>query len=116
VDSEKVTLEIRAEGVRLDIDKAIPCGLIVTELLTNALKYAFPGEKAGKITIQLLLGQDAMVTLKISDNGVGLPDSLDIRHSNSLGMRLVCALTDQLEGNIELTREGGTELMIQFPR
>lgn len=116
VDSDKVTLEIRAEGVRLDIDKAIPCGLIVTELLTNVLKYAFPGEKAGKITIQLLSGQDAMVTLKISDNGVGLPDSLDIRHSNSLGMRLVCALTDQLEGKIELEREGGTEFMIQFPR
>ncbi len=116
VNSEKVNLEIRAEGVRLDIDKAIPCGLIVTELLTNALKYAFPGEKAGKITIQLLSGQDAMVTLKISDNGVGLPVSLDIRHSNSLGMRLVCALTEQLEGNIEFKRQGGTEFMIQFPR
>jgi PAS domain S-box-containing protein len=116
VDSERVILDIRADGVRLEIDKAIPCGLIVTELLTNALKYAFPSEKAGKIIIQLLAAQDARVALTISDNGVGLPDSFDIRHVNSLGMRLVCALTDQLEGSIKLTREGGTEFMIQFPQ
>jgi two-component sensor histidine kinase len=100
VDSERVILDIRADGVRMDIEKAIPCGLIVTELLTNALKYAFPSEKAGKIIIQLLSAQDAF----------------DIRHVNSLGMRLVCALTDQLEGSIKLTREGGTEFMIQFPQ
>jgi two-component sensor histidine kinase len=116
VDSERVILDIRADGVRMDIEKAIPCGLIVTELLTNALKYAFPSEKAGKIIIQLLAAQDARVALTISDNGVGLPDSFDIRHVNSLGMRLVCALTDQLEGSIKLTREGGTEFMIQFPQ
>jgi two-component sensor histidine kinase len=116
VDSERVILDIRADGVRMDIEKAIPCGLIVTELLTNALKYAFPSEKAGKIIIQLLSAQDARVALTISDNGVGLPDSFDIRHVNSLGMRLVCALTDQLEGSIKLTREGGTEFMIQFPQ
>jgi two-component sensor histidine kinase len=115
VDHDTITLQILSENINVNIDKAIPFGLILTELLSNALKYAFPSNKKGTLTIQLSAEHDGFITLRVSDNGVGFPGSLDFRRSDTLGMRLVCALTEQLEGTMELRREGGTEFVIRFP-
>jgi PAS domain S-box-containing protein len=97
-----------------DVDTAVPCGLILNELLTNALKYAFPSDHPGDIYIGLQ-AEGGHVTLKVCDTGVGFPADLDFRHTESLGLQLVSMLTDQLGGTITLSHDCGTAFAITFP-
>jgi two-component sensor histidine kinase len=104
---------IDIRGISLDVDKAIPCGLIINELVSNSLKYAFPRGRTGEIRIGLTHG-DRAYALTIGDNGVGLPPGLDFRNTPSLGLQLVNTLVTQLEGNVELDASHGTTFRITF--
>jgi len=112
--SELVRPMIEVEDFFLGIDTAIPCGLILTELLSNCLKHAFPAGQAGEIRIALRPQPNGTFVLRVSDSGVGLPPNLDFHNTESLGLQLVCALTEQLDGTIELERHGGTAVTISF--
>lgn len=102
------------EEVELNLDQAIPCGLIINELITNSLKYAFPEKKEGaKIWINLSL-EGNMVRIELGDNGVGLPEGFDYRETDSLGLQLVVTLVEQLDGTIEMSRSQGTTYLITF--
>jgi two-component sensor histidine kinase len=113
--SGPVKLEVDVANVSLAIDTAVPFGLIVNELTSNALKHAFPHGQGGEVLIQLTEGEDGQCSLVISDNGTGLPNGLDFRNTKSLGLQLVKTLTKQLGGTIELDRGNGTAFSITFP-
>lgn len=115
--SDAVGLEFRlkVDDVSLAANRAIHCGLIINELVSNALKYAFPSGRGGEICVELRNGDDNGLTLIISDNGVGLPKGLDFRDTESLGLQLVCLLAEQLDGTVELDRTGGTSFQVTFP-
>ena len=116
-DPERIILEIDVEKVLLDIDQAIPCGLIVNELVSNAIKYAFPHEskKKGKIRITFQRRGEGVVRLSIEDDGIGIPDDLDIDKTESLGLQMVNLLTErQLKGKLALNRKRGTQFTITF--
>ncbi len=116
VNFETIKLNINAPEVLLDVDTAIPCGLIINELVSNTLKYAFPDGKEGEIHIALRPDNNKL-TLTISDNGVGFPKDLDFRNTKTLGMQLVISLTNQLDGTIELDKSGGrTTFYITFAK
>jgi len=108
-----IELEIDAEPLMLSINTAIPCGLIVNEILTNSIKYAFPGNRYGKILIKMKVSEND-VELTISDNGVGLPVDFDPSKVKSLGMKLIRVLTDQIDGELEVDRKGGTSYKLFF--
>jgi two-component sensor histidine kinase len=110
-----VTVRVKAKNIKMGIDSAIPCGLIINELLTNAFKYAFPGNQAGEIHIHMRLIKNKSYELIVSDNGVGLPGNIDIQKPSTFGLNLVHLLTQQLEGKIEVNREKGTSFTISFP-
>jgi two-component sensor histidine kinase len=118
VSSSRISLKMNIENISLGIDTAIPCGLIVNELVSNSLKYAFPEGKDGEIKISLRRFADLksdMFELIVSDNGAGLPKDLDIRNTESLGFRLITNLTEnQLQGKLELNRSEGTKFQIKF--
>ncbi|MGB8216909.1 MAG: PAS domain S-box protein [Candidatus Methanoperedens sp.] len=115
VEAGKVELNINVGDTSLGIDFAIPCGLIINELITNSLKYAFPDGRKGKISISLHTLDKNMFKLVVSDNGVGFPSDVDFRKTESLGLRLVTILAEnQLHGKIDLDRTGGTEFTIKF--
>ncbi|MFN6463694.1 MAG: PAS domain S-box protein [Nostoc sp. DedVER02] len=111
---DKISLETDIDSVSLNVDQAIACGLVINELISNALKHAFPNQKAGKISISLRnIGKNIEMTVR--DNGIGLPDNLDWTNTDSLGLSLVYDLvTEQLEGDITLERNHGTVFKIQF--
>ncbi len=115
VDSERIVLKTDLESVAMDIDTVTPCGLILNELLTNAIKYAFPQGRKGEILISFKRKDDGFV-LGVSDNGVGLPTGMDIRELNSLGLQLVMNLTEkQLWGRLEVSSDsGGASFRIFF--
>ncbi|MDH7559353.1 MAG: histidine kinase dimerization/phosphoacceptor domain -containing protein [bacterium] len=111
----RVSTELAVQKVELGVDQAIPCGLIVNELVSNALKHAFPGEQEGMIRVTFQR-ENGRCMLAVADNGVGFPSELDFRATNSLGMQLVTTLVDQLDGEIQLLRNGpGTHFSISFP-
>jgi two-component system, sensor histidine kinase PdtaS len=114
-EAGRVTLTTRLEALALPLDSAVPCGLILHELLSNALKHAFPDGQAGTITLDLRAGPDRHVTLRVADSGVGVPEPFDVRQSDSLGLQLVCLLTEQLGGTLTVTRQGGTTFTLTFP-
>ena len=107
------TIEVDIEDVSLDIDMAIPCGLIINELISNSLKYAFKDEPAGAIRVALAR-EGNLYRLEISDNGIGIPPEVDFRNSTSLGLQLVVTLTDQLNGSLEHLDGKGTTFVITF--
>jgi len=111
--SPNVTMEMDIQGISLDVDKAIPCGLIINELVSNSLKYAFPEQRKGLIRINMIKNEGSYLLI-ISDNGTGLPIGMDFRNTTSLGLQLVNTLTDQIEGNIELVPGIGTAYRISF--
>ena len=114
LNTHKVTLVTEVENISLGIDTAIPCGLIINELVSNSLKYAFPEDRKGEIKVAIRLNDRGEVKLTVSDNGIGIPENLDFRNTDSLGLNLVNALTGQLQGEIKLYREKGTEFIITF--
>jgi PAS domain S-box-containing protein len=114
-NSGKITLNMNIENIQIDIDYAIPCGLIINELITNSLKYAFPEGRKGEIKILFRKTDEDLFELMIGDNGIGLPPDLDFRKTNSLGLHLVTILAEnQLHGEINLNRNGGMEFQIKF--
>jgi PAS domain S-box-containing protein len=114
VDPDKVQLETDLDEVWLDVNSAVPCGLLTSELITNALKHAFPEDRKGVVRIGLRLREDGYVELRVADNGVGFPETVDFRNTVSLGMQIACLLVGQLEATVELDREKGTAFTIVF--
>lgn len=103
------------ESVGLNLDQAIPCGLIINELVSNALKYAFKGRKKGVLSITLR-EESGEVMMAVKDNGVGLPGDFAFEKNNSLGIQLVYALLDQLDATMKVNQSNGTEFFIRFQR
>lgn len=112
LSSQNIRLEADVTDVSLDIEKAIPYGLIINELVSNCLKYAFPDGGSGEIKITLESGTDGDLTLIVGDDGVGMPHAIDFRNTDSLGLQLVNTLVQQLGANIELDRTDGTRFTI----
>ncbi len=118
-EGRMVTVSLDIEPVPLSIDKAIPVGLIVNELISNAYKYAFSensesGNGTNELQVILNVSEDREVTLSISDNGTGLPGNIDFRESPSLGLQLVNSLVNQLDGEINYIKNGGSKFEIHF--
>ena len=112
-DPDRIKLNINVEDVMLDINTAIPLGLIVNELVSNSMKHAFPNDSKGKIDIEFML-VEGIYSMIVSDNGVGFPKDYDLELSDSLGLRIVNSLTEQIDGQIELERTKGTKYIIKF--
>lgn len=118
-NSRAMQMKLNVQEVRLSIDTAIPCGLIINELVSNSLKYAFPPGETGSIYIELHAQEDPSSELVhyqliVGDNGRGFPSDLDFRHTKSLGLQLVCTLIRQLRGEINLSSESGVRFTITF--
>jgi PAS domain S-box-containing protein len=109
-----IQLEVKVPQISLSLDAALPCGLIINELVSNALKYAFPDKRSGKISIKLDINVKNCYILKISDNGIGLPKNIDWENTRSLGLRLVRTLSQQLGATVELDLSHGTQFCLTF--
>jgi PAS domain S-box-containing protein len=113
-DNVRISLEL--DKVELEIDQAVPCGLIINELITNSFKHAFPKGAKGTIQIRVHLVNGTEVVLEVSDNGVGIPPGLDLCTPSSLGLRLVHGLLrHQLKGGLDVANQGGTAFTIRWP-
>jgi PAS domain S-box-containing protein len=110
-----VNLRLEVDDIRLDVDTTIPCGLIVNELVSNALKYAFPGGRPGEVHIKAQRTSKDRIALSVSDDGVGLPQTTQLRTARTLGFQLIQLLVKQLRGTLDIVRNGGTTFMITFP-
>ena len=110
---DNIHLEVEMDPLMLSINTAIPCGLIVNEILTNSIKYAFPKKKKGSISIQLHVKGES-INMKISDDGIGLPKDLDVKKIKSLGLKLINILVDQIDGEIIISSENGTTYELSF--
>jgi two-component sensor histidine kinase len=118
-----ISVQVDAEELSLGLDRAVPCGIILNELLSNSLKHAFPDGSAGSIRVELRLLDGRDIVLTVLDDGVGLPADFDLLTSESLGLKLVRMLADQLQGKMSVEShsraEGenhGTIFRIQFER
>jgi len=114
VDRKAIRLVFDTSNAFLSLDSAVPCGLIVNELVSNALKYAFPGGRTGEIRISLYGDRDGRMALVVRDNGVGLPPDTDLERSSSLGLRLVRMLAQQLGAEIHIDGSKGAEFKLIF--
>jgi PAS domain S-box-containing protein len=113
-DSNRIRLETDLEEVPLDINSAVPCGLILNEVISNSLKHAFPEGRKGLIRIGLKRGPDDMIILRVSDDGIGFPKDIDFLQFESLGLQIAKLLVGQLEGTIDLDRTNGTTFTVTF--
>jgi len=109
-----IALDLAIGDIALPVDKAIPCGLILNELITNALKHGFPDGRRGTIRVRLHEPISSQLQLTVEDDGVGMPAGIDIRQTQSLGMHLVCALTEQLGGDLEMSGAPGASFKVTF--
>ena len=113
--SDRISLVLNMDSVFVLIDTAIPCGLLLNELISNALKYAFPGDRKGEVGLRLHQAEDGAITLQISDDGVGVPESFDFRKSDTLGLQTVFGIVEhQLQGEIMVTKGQGITWQIRF--
>jgi PAS domain S-box-containing protein len=112
-DQGSIKLKINAQNILLDINIAIPLGLIVNELITNSLKHAFPHGMLGEINVNFHSSEEHYEFI-VKDNGIGLPEDINFRNSNSLGLQMIKVLTSQINGQIELYNDKGTEFKIKF--
>ncbi len=117
VDRNRIQIEVEVEppDLSVDIDTGIPCGLLINEMVTNALKYAFTGRPKGTIHIRMDRDTDGQYILSVSDDGIGLPGDFEPEATRTLGMRLISGLVDQLDGSLEVRKSPGTMLTIRFP-
>jgi PAS domain S-box-containing protein len=113
--SRRVRYDVELEEIVFGVDLAVPCGLIINELVANSLKHAFPGDRQGKVRVRMTAGPDHY-TLSVSDDGVGFPPATDFRQTETLGLQLVRMLTDQIGGHLRLDTGDGTEFVVEFPR
>lgn len=110
----QVKLTTQVNAILLDIDTAIPCGLIINELVSNALKYAFPNTRMGEIHVTFQQNQDQTLTLTVADNGIGLPEDFTLKQTKTLGINLVKGLVRQIRGTLEIKNKPGTTAIITF--
>jgi len=113
VENTNIKPIFEVEDVTLNMETAVPCGLIISELVSNSLKYAFPNEKKGEILVSLKTVDDKY-ELIIRENGIGLPEELDFNNLETLGLLLVNNLTEQIDGELTINRSPGTEFKIKF--
>jgi PAS domain S-box-containing protein len=112
---EQITLHLDVKRIPVSIDTITPLGLVINELMTNALKYAFPGNKRGEIVIKAGLNEDETIELTFSDNGVGMPKSINLDKAESLGLTIVRTLVaSQIKGKLEMQTQNGTAFIIRF--
>ncbi len=111
----KISLERELQKADLVLDRAIPCGLILNELISNAFKHAFPGGRNGTVRIGLAL-KDEQISISVSDNGIGLPEGFNAHHDGNLGLELVRTLVDQLDGKMKVTSDKGVTYLLTFGR
>ncbi len=110
----EIQLEVNVDDVWLSVEKAVPLGLLITELVSNSLIHAFPSAKKGKVSVELRPAETNQLVLSISDNGVGFPETVDFHSPRSIGLQLVSRLAEQLHGTIEFHPNGGTKFKIVF--
>ena len=110
----RVEVRVEAQPVSLGVDQAIPCGLLLNELLTNALKHAFPGDRRGRVDVKVTRVGDRSVMLEVQDDGVGLPESVDLSAPATLGMAMVQKLSQQLEAELFIDRGPGARIRFAF--
>jgi PAS domain S-box-containing protein len=110
----RIGLQTRVDDVALDLDRAIPCGLIINELVSNALKHAFPGARTGRVVVEFHAQRGQRFRLLVADDGVGLPPGLDPLTAGSMGLQLVRDLAEQLGGRLAVDRGGGTTFTVHF--
>ncbi|HID73572.1 MAG TPA: PAS domain S-box protein, partial [Thermoplasmata archaeon] len=113
VEPDRIRFIVRGSEVYLDVEKGVPCGLIINELISNCLKHAFPDGRSGTIEVSIE-ERDGRVRIVVEDDGVGLPPDLDFRETDTLGLEIVTTLTAQIEGTIDIDRSGGTAFIIVF--
>ncbi|BDZ69844.1 hypothetical protein GCM10025861_03610 [Methanobacterium petrolearium] len=113
LNPEQVELNLETENIMLDINTAVPLGLIVNELVSNSMKHAFSDGKSGKIDINFLK-EDGKYVLVVKDDGMGMPPDLDLNNTETLGLQVVDSLITQIHGDLKLIREGGTTFQIRF--
>lgn len=113
-DERKVQLTSDVQDIQLGLSRAVSCGLIVNELVSNALKHAFPEERSGEIRITLHTTAAGRYVLSVADDGVGLPTDIDVSRADSLGLQLVDDLTQQIHGELLVDRHGGTRFVVTF--
>ncbi|HWY39092.1 MAG TPA: histidine kinase dimerization/phosphoacceptor domain -containing protein [Bacteroidia bacterium] len=111
----KVSLQVNIKRDFIDLDKAIPCGIIINELLSNAFKYAFEEKKQGGAIHIEFRENNGIYKLIVSDNGIGLPNKIDVRSSPTLGLQLINSLVEQLSGDLSIQNKNGTSFVISFP-
>ncbi|HBW57349.1 MAG TPA: hypothetical protein DEF27_05910, partial [Oscillatoriales bacterium UBA8482] len=114
IQAGRIEFKLDVEPVGLNIETAQPCGLIVNELISNTLKHAFPNGRSGIVDLGLHQNPEDKIILTVRDNGIGFPAGVDFRNVESLGMELVCTLTEQIEGTITLNQENGTLFTVSF--
>jgi len=114
VDRNAIRVNLEIDRTGLGMDSAVPCGLIINELVSNSFKHAFPGGRRGEVRIAMSRHDGDRITLVVADNGVGLPENLDFLNAESLGLQLVVTLVDQLRGTITLSRDTGTKFTVVF--
>lgn len=116
VDTHRIALTADLEPLGLPLTQAQPCGLILNELLTNAVTHAFPEDRSGMVIMELRGSSEGSVMLQVTDTGVGVPAALDIHQPTRLGWQLVTLLTQQLHGELVLERDRGTRITVRWPR
>ena len=114
IDPQRIRIHQTIEDFRLDISKAIPCGLIVNELITNAIKYAFPDKREGDILVSARPFGENKAKIQIRDSGIGVAPDLVFEETQSMGLRIVRILTEQLGGTIEISHKQGTSFTLIF--
>jgi two-component sensor histidine kinase len=115
-DSKKIRLEMDVKDIYLDTDSATNLGLIINELISNSIKHAFPEGKEGTVKISMNENEKGDCILSVEDDGVGVPQDFDINGTETLGLKLVSTLVEQLEGTMEVSRNKGTCFTIQFSK
>jgi len=111
-----IKLKTNVQNILLNLDTAIPCGLIINELVSNSMKYAFPGEQAGTIEVSLLVSSTDSISLSVKDDGIGIPADITVENSPSLGLQLVYLLAKQINGTLITERKNGTKVELIFPK
>ena len=114
IGQKKIDIKFDINEESIDINKAIPCGIIINELLSNALKHAFPENNNGKIKVEFVRTGKKHYKLKVSDNGIGMSKKINLNDPKTLGLQLINSLVEQLEGKIKVTSDEGTSFTIVF--
>ena len=113
INTKKIKLILTLDDLMLNLDASIPCGLIINEIISNSLKYAFPDNRDGIIFVTLRVDKNK-VKIEVGDNGVGIPENVDIKNTQTLGLQLVDTLVEQISGTLKLNRSKGTIFSIEF--